>query len=167
MAISKESKRTELACCAILRKSFGKETVSTASVPQKYIALSSAVSMNIDQRYLQDGFSVVGHDNDSPTYRILHNSTSKRSEVSCCEKYNPPSFMVVGIDEGRSNSSDDLENEYEGIQNVKTIGSYHVGDDKAVKKQDDTLTLRFIEKVIGILQERKQGTVVNSRRENS
>ena len=71
----------------------------TASVPQKYITLlSSAVSMNIDPRALQDGSSVVGHDTDSPTYRILHNSTSKRSEVSCCEKNYPPSSMVVGID---------------------------------------------------------------------
>ena len=113
LAISKESKRTESACCAISGKLFSKETVLTASVPQKYIALSSsAVSMNIDQRALQDGSSVVGHDNDSPM--ILHNSTSsKRSEVSCCEKNNPPSSMVVGINEGRSKSSDDLENAYD------------------------------------------------------
>ncbi|CAN0279405.1 unnamed protein product, partial [Ascophyllum nodosum] len=81
MAISKGSKRTESACCAISGKSFGKETVLTASVPQKPIALSSAVSINIDQRSLQEGTSVVEHDNDSPTYRILHNSTSQRSEV--------------------------------------------------------------------------------------
>ena len=40
-------------------------------------------------------------------------------------------LVVGGIDEG-GKSSDDLENEYEGIQNVKTIGSYNVGDDKAV-----------------------------------
>ena len=49
---------------------------------------------------------------------------SIRSEVSCCEKNNPPSSMAVGIDEGR--------NEYQGIQNVKTTGSYNVGDDEAV-----------------------------------
>ena len=99
LAISKESKRKESACCAISGKSFGKETVLTASVPQKYVTLlSSAVSMNIGLRALQDGSSVVGHDTDSPTYRILHNSTSKRSEVSCCEKNYPPSSMVVGID---------------------------------------------------------------------
>ena len=79
LAISKESKRTESACWAILGKSFGKETGLTASVPQKYIALSSEVSMIIDQRSLLDGSSVVGHDNDSSTYRVLHNSTSKRS----------------------------------------------------------------------------------------
>ena len=111
LAISKESKRTESASCAISEKASinSKETVLTASVPQKYIALSSAVSMNIDQRALQDGSSVVvvGYNNDSPTYRVLHNSTiySKRSEVICCEKNNPPSSMVVGIDEG-SKSSD-------------------------------------------------------------
>ena len=35
-----------------------------------------------------------------------------------------------------STSSDDLQ----------TTGLYNVGDDEAVKKQDDTLTLRFIEK---------------------
>ena len=73
LAISKESERTEPACCAISGKSFCKETVSTASVPQKYIALASAVtvsSMNIDQRALKDGSSVVGHDNDSPTPEV-------------------------------------------------------------------------------------------------
>ena len=76
------------------------------------LALSSAVSMNIDEKASQDGSSVVGHDNDSPTYSILHNSTSKRSEVRCCEKNNPLSSMVVGIDEG-SKSSYRLGNEYE------------------------------------------------------
>ena len=34
-AISKESKRTESACCAISGKTFGKEIALTASVPQK------------------------------------------------------------------------------------------------------------------------------------
>ena len=64
-------------------------------------------------------------------------------------------MVVDGIDNG-SKSSDDLENKYDGIQNVKTTSSDNVGDDEAVKKQDNTLTLRFIEKVIGLLQERKQ-----------
>ncbi|CAM9642712.1 unnamed protein product [Ascophyllum nodosum] len=134
LAISKGSKRTESACCAISGKSFGKETVFTASVPQKYIALSSAVSMNIDQKSLQDGSSVVGHGNDSPTYRILQNSSSKRSEARCCEKNNPPSSMVVGIDEG-SKSSDHLGNEYE-IQNMETTtttGLDNVGENNAVE----------------------------------
>ena len=119
----------------------------TALVPQKSIALSSAVSMNIDQRSLQDGSSVVGHDNDSPTYMILHNFTSIRSEVSCCEKNNPPSSMVVGVDEG-SKSSDHLENEYElqNVETTRTTGLDKVGENNAVKKKDDTLTLRFIEK---------------------
>ena len=140
LAISKGSKRTESACCAISGKSFGKETVLTASVPQKYIALPSAVSMNIDQRSLQDGSSVVGHDNDSPTYRILQNSTSKRSEARCCEKNNPPSSMVVDIDEG-SKSTDHFENEHE-IQNVETTtttGLDNVGNNNAVENQDKTL----------------------------
>ena len=105
--------------------------------------------MNIDQRGLQDGPSVIGSNNDSPTYgihnRTVGSSTSTRSEVSCCEKNNPPSSMVVDIDEG-SKSSDGLENAYDGIQTVKTTSSYNVGDDEAVEKQDDTLTLRFIEK---------------------
>ena len=144
LAISKESKRTESACCAISGKVFSKETVLTASVPQKYIALSSAVSMNIDQRSLQDGSSVVGHDNDSPTYRILHNPTSTRPEASCCEKNNPPSSMAIDIDEGSKNS-DHLENGDDGTKR-KTASSGIVGGYEAVKKQDDTLTLRFIEK---------------------
>ena len=115
--------------------------------------------MNIDQRALQDGSSVEGHENDSPTYRILHNPTSTRLEVSCCEKNNPPSStVVVGTEEG-SKSSDDLENENDKTQNVKTTSSDNVvGDDEAKKKQDDTLTLRFIEEsnIIGMIQERKQ-----------
>ena len=39
---------------------------------------------------------------------------------------------VDDIDKG-SKSSNDLENEYDGIQNVETTGSDNVGDDKAVK----------------------------------
>ena len=101
--------------------------------------------MNIDQRALQDGSLVVGHDNDSLTYRILHNSTCRSSEVRCCEKNIPPSsVVVVGIDEG-SNNSDHLGNEYE-IQNVETTGLDSVGENNAVKKQDDALTLRFRKK---------------------
>ena len=90
--------------------------------------------MSIDQRALQDGSSEVENNIDSPTYGI-HNH--KGSEFSCCEKNNPPSSMVGAIDEG-SKSSDDLENKHEGIQNVKTTGSYNVGDDQGVKKEDDT-----------------------------
>ena len=105
--------------------------------------------MNIDHRALQDGSPVAGNNNDSPTYgihsRTVGSSTSTRSEVSCCEKNNPPSSTVVDIDEG-SKSSDDFENEYDGIQNVKTTSSDIVGGCEAVKKQDDTSTLRFIEK---------------------
>ena len=54
--------------------------------------------------------------------------------------------MVDDIDEG-SKRSDDLENEYDGIQNVEITGSNnHVGDNDDTANQDDTLTLRFIEK---------------------
>ena len=53
--------------------------------------------------------------------------------------------MVVDIDEG-SKSSEDLGNEYDGIQNVKTTSSVIVGGYEAVKKKDHTLTLRFIGK---------------------
>ena len=118
LAISKDGKRTESACCAISGKAFGKETVLTASVPQKptSIALSSAVCINIDRRDLENG--TVEHNNDNPRYRILHNPTSTRSEVSCCEKNNPPSSVVVDdIDEGRK-YSDVLEKKYDEIQNV-------------------------------------------------
>ena len=64
-------------------------------------------------------------------------------------------MVFDGLDKG-SKSSDDLENEYDGTQNVETMGSDNVGDDDAAKEQDDTLTLRFMEKVLGILQEKKQ-----------
>ena len=56
--------------------------------------------------------------------------------------------MVDGIDK-RSKSSDGLENENDGIQNVETTGSDNVGDDDAVKQQNGTLILRFIEKSNG------------------
>ena len=149
LAISNESKRTWSACCAISGKAFGKETTLMASVLQKPIALSSAVCINIDEKVLVNG--TVGHNNDIPTYRILYNPTSIRSEVSCCEKNNPPSSVVVDdIDKG-SKSSDDLENEYDGIQNEETTGSDSVGDDNGIKKQDGTLILRFIEKKYGDL----------------
>ena len=83
--------------------------------------------------------------------------------------------MAVGIDEGRSKSSDDLGNEYQGIQNVKTTGSYNVGDDEAVErqdntlaKQDNTLTLRFIEKRNrDIRGEKTLNCVVNSQQQNN
>ena len=144
MAISKGSKRTESACCDGSGKSFGKETVLTASVPQKYIALLSEVSMSIDQRSLQHGSSVVGHDNDSPTYSV------RGQKLNVARKITVRRLWFVGIDEGNK-SSDHLGNEYE-IQNVKTTGSYSVGDDEAIDKQGKTLTLRFIEKsnTIGI-----------------
>ena len=51
--------------------------------------------------------------------------------------------MVVDIDE-ESKKTDDLENKYDGIQNVKTTSSDIVGGYEAVKNRDDTLTLRFI-----------------------
>ena len=111
MTISEEIKQTESACCVISGKAFGKETILTASVPQKLIALS-AVSTKTDQRALQDSFSVVVNNNDSPTYgihnRAVDSSTSKRSEVSYCEKNNPPS-LADDIDKG-GKSSDHLEN---------------------------------------------------------
>ena len=80
--------------------------------------------MNINKRALGNG--AEGHDIDSSTYRILHNPTSTRSEVSCCEKNNPPSSMVVDdIDKG-SKSSDNLENIYDGIQSMEAAGSDNV-----------------------------------------
>ena len=90
-----------------------------ASVPQKPIALSSAVCMNIDQRALENGS--VGHDNGSPTYRILHNPSSTSSEVGCCEKSNTPSSMMMVVDDidNGSKSSDNLGHVYDGIQHGK------------------------------------------------
>ena len=58
--------------------------------------------------------------------------------------------MVDDIEKG-SKSSDDLENVFDGIQNVETTDSNNVGDDDEVKDQDGTLTLRFIEKSNGDL----------------
>ena len=72
--------------------------------------------------------------------------------------------MAVGIDEGRSKRSDDLGNEYQGMRNVKTTGSYNVGDDEAVERRDNTLTLRFIEKRN---MEKTLNCVVNSQQINN
>ena len=157
LAISKESKRTESACCPISGQAFGKETVLTASVPQKPIALSSTACVNIDQRALGNG--TVEYNNDSPTYRILHNPTSTRSEVSCCEKNNPPSSMMVDdIDKG-GESSDELENECNGKQNAETTRSdNNVGDKDETVNQDETLTLR--------LEENKNGDIAGEKTMN-
>ena len=63
LAISKESKPTVSACCAISGKAFGEKTVLTASAPQKPIApSSSAVCMNTDKRALRNG--TAGHNNE-------------------------------------------------------------------------------------------------------
>ena len=61
-------------------------------------------------------------------------STRKRSDACCCR-----------TNKG-SKSSDHLENVNDGTQNVETTGSDNVGNDDAVKKQDGTLNVRFIEK---------------------
>ena len=75
--------------------------------------------MNSDQRALGKG--KVGHNNDSPTCRILHNPTStiNRSEFSCWEKNNLPSSIAVNDIDREIKDSDDLENEYDGIQTWK------------------------------------------------
>ena len=57
-------------------------------------------------------------------------------------------MVVDNIDKG-SNNSDNLENVYDGIQNVKTTGPNNVGNDQV--NQDDTFALRFIEKDNGDL----------------
>ena len=104
--------------------------------------------MNIDQRALANGSA--GNNNGSLTYRIQDpTSTNKSSEVSSCEKDNLPSFTVDDIDK-ESNSSEDLESVYDGIQSLETAGSDNVGNDSSVN-QDGTLTLRFIEKSNGDL----------------
>ena len=65
--------------------------------------------------------------------------------MSCCEKNNTPSSTMIEVDDidKRSNSSDDRENVYNGIQNVETTGSDNVGDHEV--NRDDTLTSRFVE----------------------
>ena len=56
--------------------------------------------MNTDQRVLEN--CSVGYNNDSSTYRIHDepNSPNKSSEVSCCEKNNPPSSMADDTKKG-------------------------------------------------------------------
>ena len=64
--------------------------------------------------------------------------------------------MAVDDIDKESKSSDDLQNTYDGMQNVETTDADHVGDDDAVKKQDGTLTMRFIENVMAKWQEKKK-----------
>ena len=72
---------------------------------------------------------------DRPTYRIHdRTSTNKSSEVSCCEKYNPPSSMIDDVDKG-TKSSDDLEKVYDGNQNLETTDSDNVRDDNSVHRK--------------------------------
>ena len=98
VAITKQNKRPESACCAISGRTLCYENVLMASVSHKSIELS-AVSMNIDQRALENGS--VGYNNDSSTYTIHYpTSTKKSSDVSCCGKDDPPLSMVEGIDKG-------------------------------------------------------------------
>ena len=62
LAIAKESKQTESACCAISGKTFGKETILTASVPQKPQALP-AESIDLWHRRL-------GHPNETVLRKV-------------------------------------------------------------------------------------------------
>ena len=62
LAFLKESKRTESACCAISGKSFSKEIILTASVPQKPVALP-AESINLWHRKL-------GHPNETVLRKV-------------------------------------------------------------------------------------------------
>ena len=75
LAISKESKRTESACCAISEKSFIKEIMLTASVPQKPVALP-AESINLWHRRL-------GHPNEKVLHEVrdLVDSSVKFSDL--------------------------------------------------------------------------------------
>ena len=59
-------------------------------------------------------------------------------------------MVVDDINKG-SKSSNDLENVYDGTQNVGITDSNYAGDDDDAVSQDDTLTLRFIEKSSGYL----------------
>ena len=62
LAISKESKRTESACCAISGKSFSKEIILTAPVPQKPVALPAEI-INFWHRRL-------GHPNETVLRKV-------------------------------------------------------------------------------------------------
>ena len=88
--------------------------------------------MNTEQICL--GICPVENNNDSPTYRIHdHAGTNKSSEVSWCEKDNPLSSMVDNIDRG-SKCLNDLENIYDVIQHVETMGSANVGNENALNR---------------------------------
>ena len=88
---AKESRGTESALCAIPGKPFDKESVLTALVPNKSVALL----VNIDQRVVENA-SVEDQNNDS-TYKVYDNTNEK---VRFCEKveHNAPSSMTEGND---------------------------------------------------------------------
>ena len=74
LTIAKESKRTESALCATSGKTFGKETVLTASLPKQTVVLSVG-SINIEQRVVEK--TSVENKNNNSTYEIHHNTKEK------------------------------------------------------------------------------------------
>ena len=119
LAISKESKWTESACCAISGKLFSEEIILTASVPQKPVAL--------------------------PAESIIK-----------CEESKTPS-MVDDIDE-ESKSSDDLENIYDGIQNLESTTLDDGEGNHGPVHQYNRMTLRSSRKSTDNLAEAKSLT---------
>ena len=67
LTIAKESRRTEAALCAMLGKNIGKESILTALVPKKSVALSVG-SINVDQKVGEN--PSVEDKNKSLTYKI-------------------------------------------------------------------------------------------------
>ena len=89
------------------------------------------------------------YNNDSPTYRIYHSSNGKivsSRDVTFieCEESNTPS-MVDDIDEG-SKSSDDLQNIYDGVQNLESTTLDNIEGNHSPVHEYNRMTLRFSRK---------------------
>ena len=99
----------------------------------------------LDQRAWEGVLLLVGYNNDSPTYRMYDNTNGKIVSsrnvtlIECVDSSTPS--MVDDIGEG-SKSYDDLENVYNGIQNLKSTTLDNVEGSHGPVHQYNRMTLR-------------------------
>ena len=144
LTITKESRRTESALCAISGKNLGKESVVKTLVSKKPVA-QSVRSINVDQRVVEN---LLVEDKDIFfTYCTKIHNTNE--DVSFCEKIEGNTFSATINGNGRKGckasevnsfdqvrtssiiyntkgciSSEGLNNLYDKIRNLQSKGSY-------------------------------------------
>ena len=99
----------------------------------------------LDQRAWEGVLIIVGYNNDNPTYRIYDSANGKIVSsrnvtfIECVEN-NTPS-MVDDIDKWSKNS-DNLENVYDGIQNLESTVLDNVEGNHSLVHQYNIVTPR-------------------------